>query len=91
MARTRRSNDRLSQGRLTAVRAKPELAFDPAMGALLACPACLGNLRCNATTHATTLACGSCGRVYPIVEGIPVLIPERAEMLAQGKIPEDVG
>ena len=41
----------------------------------LACPACLGPLRLlNAT-----VACTSCGRVYPIVDGIPVLITERAE------------
>jgi uncharacterized protein YbaR (Trm112 family) len=87
MARTRRFSNHFSEVRLTAVRAKPELTFDPAMAAQLACPACLGSLRCNATT----LVCGSCGRAYPIVDGIPALIAERAEMPAQRKIPEDVG
>ena len=36
----------------------------------LACPACYAALRLDAST----LRCSACGRVYPIVEGIPVLI-----------------
>jgi uncharacterized protein YbaR (Trm112 family) len=40
----------------------------------LACPACLGLLR----LVETNVACTACGRVYPIVDGIPVLIVERA-------------
>ncbi|HUX43985.1 MAG TPA: Trm112 family protein [Terracidiphilus sp.] len=42
---------------------------------VLACPACLGALR--AEPNAVT--CVGCGRVYPVVDGIPVLIVERAE------------
>jgi hypothetical protein len=42
----------------------------------LACPACLGELRLGETR----LVCGGCGRGYPIVDGIPVLIAERAEL-----------
>jgi uncharacterized protein YbaR (Trm112 family) len=38
----------------------------------LACPACLGNLR----MEGASLACTGCGRVYPVVDGIPVLIAE---------------
>jgi hypothetical protein len=49
-------------------------AFDPAVLAQLACPACLGNLR----LEETRLVCASCGRAYSIVDGIPVLIAERA-------------
>ena len=40
----------------------------------LACPACFGELR----TDATTIVCAGCGRQYPIVDGVPVLIVERA-------------
>jgi uncharacterized protein len=40
----------------------------------LACPACLGDLRFTAD-RAT---CLGCGRAYPIEDGIPVLIIERA-------------
>jgi uncharacterized protein YbaR (Trm112 family) len=41
----------------------------------LACPACFGSLRLGETS----VACTTCGRIYPIVDGIPVLIIERAE------------
>jgi uncharacterized protein len=57
----------------------PELKFDPAAAAELACPACLGSL----CADSARLACSSCGRVYPIVDGIPVLIAERAETADQ--------
>jgi uncharacterized protein YbaR (Trm112 family) len=41
---------------------------------LLACPACVGELRLDGDR----LLCAGCGRTYPIVDGIPVLIAERA-------------
>jgi uncharacterized protein len=40
----------------------------------LACPACFGELR----TETSQVVCLSCGRRYPIVDGVPVLIVERA-------------
>jgi hypothetical protein len=40
----------------------------------LACPACLGSLRLTERS----VDCTACGRIYPIVDGIPVLIVERA-------------
>jgi uncharacterized protein YbaR (Trm112 family) len=49
--------------------------FDPAALDQLACPACLGRLR----LEAERLLCAACARAYPIVDGIPVLIPSRAE------------
>jgi hypothetical protein len=49
-------------------------AFDPAVLAQSACPACLGELR----LEETRLVCAGCGRAYPIVDGIPVLIVVRA-------------
>ena len=36
----------------------------------LACPACFSSL----VLEETDLVCAGCGRVYPIVDGIPVLI-----------------
>jgi uncharacterized protein YbaR (Trm112 family) len=42
----------------------------------LACPACLGDLRADEVR----LVCAGCGRAYPVVDGIPVLIAERAEI-----------
>lgn len=54
-------------------------AFDPSVlesiSDQLACPACLGDLRLDGDR----LACASCARSYPIVDGIPVLIAERKE------------
>lgn len=40
----------------------------------LACPACQGELQFTADCA----TCTSCGRVYPVEDGIPVLIVERA-------------
>jgi uncharacterized protein YbaR (Trm112 family) len=51
-------------------------AFNPSVLELLACPACLGALRAGADR----LVCTACGRAYPVVDGIPVLIVERAEV-----------
>ena len=39
---------------------------------LLACPACESDL----CLDAEALFCPSCGRRYPIVDGIPVMIPK---------------
>ena len=47
--------------------------FDPSVVNQLACPACLGALR----LEADNLVCAQCSRVYPIVDGIPVLITGR--------------
>lgn len=38
----------------------------------LACPACYKPLR----LEADRLICTGCGRRYPVVDGIPVLVPE---------------
>jgi hypothetical protein len=53
----------------------PRLNFDATMVGQLACPACQGDL----SLEEAGLRCTSCGRVYPIVNGVPVLIAERAE------------
>src|SRR5437870_10105873 len=46
---------------------------------LLACPAC----RCPVRPLGRGLVCGGCGRTYPVVNGIPVLLPEGSEALPQ--------
>ena len=40
----------------------------------LACPVCFGLL----TFSEVEVVCAGCGRSYPVVDGIPVLIAERA-------------
>jgi uncharacterized protein YbaR (Trm112 family) len=52
---------------------KAQHAFDPSVLDQLACPACLGAL----LLEETRLLCDACGRAYPIVDGIPVLIAGR--------------
>lgn len=54
------------------------ISFDPAVLDLLACPACMGGL----AFEEVCLVCGSCGRVYPIVDGIPVLIADGAQLFS---------
>ncbi|MGO8758726.1 MAG: Trm112 family protein [Terracidiphilus sp.] len=52
--------------------------FDTNVLSQLACPACHGELH----LEGARLICGGCRRAYPIVDGIPVLIAERAESAA---------
>jgi uncharacterized protein YbaR (Trm112 family) len=56
---------------------KPSLPvpLDASVLELLACPACQGVL----SIYENRLVCTACRRAYPIVDGIPVLIAERAE------------
>jgi hypothetical protein len=51
------------------------LEFDASIIAQLACPACHRSFR----LEDLRLICTACGRRYPIVDGIPALIVERAE------------
>ena len=53
--------------------------LDPALLAQLACPACYGEL----CLEGSRLRCLDCSRGYPIVDGIPVMIVERAERLLE--------
>jgi uncharacterized protein YbaR (Trm112 family) len=50
--------------------------FDVRLLERLACPVCFGGLRLAASGGA--IQCAKCLRSYPLVDGIPVLIPERA-------------
>lgn len=51
------------------------LPFDTTILTQSACPACLGEL----CAEEQQLICKSCGRIFPIINGIPVLIAERTE------------
>jgi uncharacterized protein len=52
-----------------------QIPLDESMVAQLACPACHGDLR----IESARLMCAACGRGYPVVDGIPVMIADRAE------------
>ncbi|HEY1987198.1 MAG TPA: Trm112 family protein [Terracidiphilus sp.] len=45
----------------------------------LACPACHGTLR----AEENKLTCNNCAHMYPILDGIPVLIAERTDKSAE--------
>lgn len=62
----------------------PDHGLQPWMRALLRCPACLGELRDADGPEGPELACAApeCGRSYPIVEGIPVLLVDQARVLS---------
>lgn len=46
---------------------------------ILACPACEKRPPVKLDASKQKLVCASCGRKYPIVDGIPVLLVEEAE------------
>jgi len=55
-------------------------AFDSRILDLLACPACFARLE----LAGETILCAGCGRAYPLIDGIPVLIAERATLGTNG-------
>lgn len=55
------------------------MAIDAKLLEILRCPACRGAVRLLDAEGG--IACGSCRRVYPVVDGIPVMLVE------EGKIP----
>jgi len=57
------------------------LISDPLL-ALLACPECLGRVEPGPHADAPRwLCCCACKRYYPFVDGIPVMIRDRATLL----------
>lgn len=58
------------------------LGLDPALLEIIVCPECHGDLEPRETQGADLdgeLAClGTCGRVYPVRDGIPVLLVDEA-------------
>ena len=52
------------------------MAIDPELLAILACPSCKADIKLTADEKG--LKCVQCHRVYPIKEGIPVMLIEEA-------------
>lgn len=52
------------------------MAIDPRLLEIVVCPACRGEIR--AVDDDRGLECAACGRVYPVRDGIPVLLVEEA-------------
>jgi uncharacterized protein YbaR (Trm112 family) len=53
--------------------------LSPELLKILACPACDSRPALDFDAQAGKLSCKSCGRRYPVREGIPVLLVEEAE------------
>lgn len=49
--------------------------IDRELLAILACPACRGNVE----EENDKIVCASCGRQYPVRDGIPIMLVEEAE------------
>jgi uncharacterized protein YbaR (Trm112 family) len=52
------------------------MAIDARLLAILVCPACRGKVR--PVSQEDRIACEACGRVYPVRDGIPVMLVEEA-------------
>jgi uncharacterized protein YbaR (Trm112 family) len=52
--------------------------LDPKLVEILACPA--DDNRPPLRMEGDTLVCDQCGRIYPIQDGIPILLPEEATL-----------
>jgi uncharacterized protein len=58
-----------------STKSAPLLEFSASVVSQLACPACY----CDLCLDEGRLICAGCRRAYPVIDGIPVLIVERAE------------
>ena len=56
------------------------MAIDPRLLEILICPACHGDVR--EIDSGAGLECGACGRVYPVRDGIPVMLVDEGIPLA---------
>jgi uncharacterized protein len=55
--------------------------IDKELLAILACPACKGDVK----MEGERIACTKCGNRYPVKDGIPVMLIEEAEKGAPAK------
>lgn len=49
----------------------------PSLLEIMQCPACAGDL--TERLEPPALVCGSCGRAYPVRDGIPIMLVDEAE------------
>lgn len=55
------------------------MPLDPRLLEILCCPACHGDL----VEQTDGLLCQGCGLLYPIEDGIPVMLVDRAQKVAK--------
>jgi uncharacterized protein YbaR (Trm112 family) len=56
---------------------EPAVSLDPALLDILACPD-VHHTPLTYDSGAQTLTCGECGRIFPVWDGIPVLLLDEA-------------
>lgn len=54
---------------------------------ILACPLCKGEL--TPTTAGDGLLCPPCALIYPIRNGIPIMLPDEAQAAKRDKAPDN--
>jgi len=58
------------------------MALDPALLEILVCPECKTPVR--VVKDGAGLQCGTCHRIYPVKDDIPVMLVDEAEVPAPG-------
>ena len=58
------------------------MTIDPRLLDMLVCPACHGAIEPEA--EESGLACRGCGRIYPVRDGIPVMLVDEASPPTSG-------
>lgn len=51
--------------------------IDPELLAIMQCPVCAGEL--SERLDPPALTCASCGRAYPVRDGVPIMLEDEAE------------
>ncbi len=64
------------------------MSVDSELLEMLACPACRGEIR--PLEEETGLECSQCGRVYPVRDGIPVMLVDEAAPPTRSSGKDDV-
>ena len=68
----------------TILDAEKHMPLSPSLLAILACPLCMTEVKLTADEKG--LKCVSCQRVFPIRDGIPVMITDEARELQDGEL-----
>ena len=62
------------------------MSLDPRLLEILACPLCRTSVRL--LKDGTGLLCEQCRRVYPVVDDIPVMLPDEARIQDSSREPD---
>ena len=65
------------------------MSVDPELLEMLACPACRGEIRL--LEQEKGLECGRCGRVYPVRDGLPIMLVDEAAPPTRSSGKDDAG